>query len=88
MPARAIEHHHNMVMGMALGHLIQEDLHAVGVDLGQDQSIHYARQRLHGCVRVGVLMREHGDAHRAMGLGCPALAYVVDATKARLVLEH
>lgn len=77
-----------MVIGMAQSDFVQENLHAMGVDLGQDQRVHHPGCRLYSRVSIGVLVRKHGDAHRAMGLGSPAPAHIVDAAKSCLVLEH
>ena len=77
-----------MAIGMAQSDFVQENLHAMGVDLGQDQRVHHPGCRLYSRVSIGVLVRKHGEAHRTMGLGSPAPAHVVDAAKSRLVLEH
>jgi hypothetical protein len=88
MPARAVEHHHDVVVGVALPHLVEEQLHAVSIDVGQDQRVEFAAEHIDRGIGVGVLVREHGLAQRAHGLGCPAAAHVVDAAESRLVLEH
>ena len=88
MPARAVEHHHDVVVGMALPHLVEEQLHAVGVDVGQDQRVEFAAEDIDGGIGVGVLVGEHGLAQRAHRPGRPAAAHVVDAAESRFVLEH
>ena len=88
MPTDTIEHHHEMVIGMAQSGFVQENLHAMGVDLGQDQRVHHLGCWLYSRVSIGVLVLQHGDAHRAMGPGSPAPAHIVDAAKSCLVLEH
>ena len=66
MPAGAIEHHHDLFAGMASGHLVEEHLHAVRVDVRQDQGIQHATRHIHRGVGVGVFVGEHGLAERPL----------------------
>ena len=70
------------------GDFIEEQLHAVAVDMRQNQRIESAIYRADHTVRIGVLVREHGLHHRTNGLFGPAVAGIADAAKPRLVLEH
>src|ERR1035437_6454028 len=62
MPIRAVHDHYDALSWMARSHRIEEYLHTVGIDLGQDQCIHSPGRWLHGGVGVGVLVCEHGFA--------------------------
>ena len=62
VPTGAIHHHHDEVIGMPCCHGVQEYLHALRVDLGQDQGIHRSGGWLARCVGIGVLVAEHGLA--------------------------
>lgn len=41
MPAGTIEHHDDMFVAMALGYLIEKDLHAIRVDVRQNQGVEH-----------------------------------------------
>ena len=56
MPAGAIEHHHDLFAGMASGQLVEKRLHAVRVDVRQDQGIQHAARHIHRGVGVGVFV--------------------------------
>ncbi len=88
VPAGTIKHHDDALSRMALAHLVQEQLHAVRVDVRQDERVQLAAGHIDGGIRVGLLVGQHGLAQGAKRLGCPAAAHIVDASKARLVLEH
>src|SRR5579859_780503 len=88
VPVGAVEHHHDVLVRVALPHLVEEQLHADRIDVGQDQRVEFAGLDIRSSVGVGVLMGEHSLAQRAHRFGRPAAAHVVDASEARLVLEH
>ncbi len=88
MPARAVNHHDDALIGVACRDLIEEQLHALGVDVRQHQAIELASADIHRTVGVGVLVRQHSLAKWAYWLGVPAPTHVRDAPKARLVLKH
>ena len=50
VPAGAIEHHHDGVVGVATGDFVEEDLHALGVDLWQHQAVEATVLRAHGTI--------------------------------------
>ena len=77
-----------MLVRVALPDFVEEQLHAVRVDVGQDQRVQLAAEDIDGGIRVGVLVGQHGLAQWAHGSGCPASAHVVDPAESRLVLEH
>ncbi len=58
------------------------------IDVGQDQRVEFAAEDIHCAIGVGILVGQHGLAQRAHRFGGPAVAHVVDASEARLVLEH
>ena len=60
VPASAIEHHQDVVVGVASGDFVEEELHAVGVDMGQHQAVEATVLWTHGTIGVGVLLRDHG----------------------------
>jgi len=88
MPARTVNHHDDAILWMACSDFVQEQLHALGVDVRQYQAVEFASADIHRTVGVGVLVRQHALAKWAYWLGSPAPAYVRDASKARLVLKH
>ena len=88
MPSRPVNHHHDALIGVACRDFIEEQLHAPGVDVRQDQTVELARTGIHRTLGVGIFVSEHGLADWAHWLGRPAPAHVRDAPKARLVLEH
>jgi hypothetical protein len=73
---------------MACRDLVEEDLHAAGVDVRQYQTIELAGANIHRTKNIGVLMRQHALAKRTHWFGCPTPAHVRDAPKTRLVLKH
>jgi len=88
MPARPVYHHHYALFGVACRYFIEEQLHAVGVDVWQNQAVEFARARIHRAICVDVFMGEHALANWAQWLGSPAAAHIRDASKARFVLKH
>lgn len=88
MPACSVEHHHDVLVWVALPYLVEKQLHAVRVDVGQDQRVEFATDHIHGGIGVGVLVGQHGLAQRTYRLGRPAATHVVDAPESRFVLEH
>ena len=88
MPARAVNHHDDALAWMPCRYLVDEQLHAMGVDVRQYQTVKLSSADIHCAIGVGVLVREHALADRANRLGSPASTYIRDAPKARLVLKH
>lgn len=76
------------ITGMAGGDLVEEDLHALAVNVRQDQGIELAVAHTHRRIGVGVLLGHHGLAQRAQWPGAPAAPNVADAPEARFVLEQ
>lgn len=75
VPAGAIEHHNHVVVRLATGNLVNEDLHAVRVDLRQHQAVETAILRTHRAIGVGVLLRHHGAEAACPGGGTSSSAY-------------
>lgn len=88
MPASAVEHHENLVVGILGSNLCEEEAHGVGIDLIGDQRGELPVVRRDGGEGVEVLADMLGIDDRAHGCGCPATARITDATKAGLVLEE
>ena len=88
MPAGAIQHHQNLVVGIFGCDLREEDAHGVGIDPIGDQRGELPVVRRDGGEGVEVLSDMLGIDDRAHGCGCPAAAWITDATKAGLVLEE
>ena len=54
----AIEHHDDhVVVRIAAGNLVGEDLHAIEIDMRQHQTVEAAILRTHRAIGVGVLLR-------------------------------
>lgn len=88
MPASAVEHHENLVVGILGSNLCEEEAHGVGIDLIGDQRGELPVVRRDGGEGVEVLADMLGIDDRAHGCGCPAPARITDVTKAGLVLEE
>ena len=88
MPAGPVYHHHDVLIWVALGDLVDKQLHAAGVDLRKDQAIELSRTHIHRCIGIGALVAQHGLAHEPHGVRRPAPAHVRDTAKARLILKH
>ena len=88
MPACTVNHHDDMLVGVTCRDLVEEQLHAFGVDVRQDQAVEVASAHVHRAIGIGVFVRQHGLADGAHRLGSPAPAHVRDASEARLVLVH
>ena len=39
MPTRPVNHYDNVLVGVTKRHLVEEQLHATGIDLGQNQTV-------------------------------------------------
>ena len=87
-PAGSVEHHDDAALGMAISDLVEKYLHAVRIDVRQDQAVQFAAYHIDRTVRIGVLMGQHGPAQRAHRQRRPATTHVIDPSKTRLVLEH
>ena len=88
VPAGAIEHHDQIVARVAAGNLVEEDLHAVGVDMRQHQAVEATVPWTDRAIGVGILLRHHGANERPGGTAAPAIAGVRDASESGFVLEH
>jgi hypothetical protein len=85
---RAVREIGEAFIRVACRDFIEEQLHASGVDLRQDQAVEFTSTHIHRAKDVGVFVRQHGLANGAQRLGRPAPAHIRDAPEARLVLEH
>lgn len=88
VPDRTVNHHDDALLWVACRDFVEKQLHALGVDVRQDQAVELARAHVHRPVGVGVFVGQHGLAYRSQWLGSPAPAHVRDAPKTCLVLEH
>ncbi len=88
VPPGTIEYHHDVVVGVAAGDFVEEDLHATGVDMRQHQTVEAAILRTYRAIGVGVLLCHHGGDQRPRWSPAPAVACVADASKPGFVLEH
>jgi len=66
-----VNHHDDALIGVACRDLIEKQLHALGVDVRQYQTIELASADIHRTVGVGVLVRQHSLAKWAYWLGGP-----------------
>ena len=88
MPARAVKDHDDPIIWMPLGDLVEEQLHALAIDLRQDQRVKLPVSHRDGGIGVGVFLSDHGLAEWAYRLGAPAASGIGYPAEARLVLEH
>ena len=88
MPARAVNHHDDMLVEVKCRNLVEEKLAVLGVDVRQDHAVEFTRAHIHSTIGLRVFVPQHGLADGACWLGRPAPAHVRDASKARLILEH
>ncbi len=85
---RTVNHHDDVLIGVPCRDFVEKQLHALGIDVRQDQTVEFTCAHIHRTIGVGVFVRQHGLADGAQRLGSPASAHVRDASEARLVLEH
>ena len=88
MPPCTIDHHDDALIGVACRDLIEEELHAPSVNVGQYQTVEFSGADIYRAKNIGVLMRQHALAQRTDWLGRPAPAHIRDPPEARLVLKH
>ena len=88
MPPRAVQHHYDIVVGIALRHLVKEDLHASGIDVRQHEAVEATIQRTDRAVGIRVLLSNHRFDHRSVRTATPAVTRIADAPKPRFVLKH
>ena len=88
VPAGAIKDHDDVVVWVAAGDLVEEDLHAIEIDMWQHQTVEGAVLEADRAIGVGILLRHHGMDERPGRATAPAVAGVRDATETCLVLEH
>ena len=62
VPACTVEHHDDLLIRVACAHLVQKQLHALGVDVRQNQRIELTALGLHCRIGVGILVGQHGLA--------------------------
>jgi hypothetical protein len=88
VPACTVQYHDNFLVRMTRGDFLQKDLHAVCIDVRQDQTVEMTAVRIDGSIALGVFMGQHGAGHRAQRIRRPGAPYIGDSTESRLVLEH
>ena len=88
MPTRTVKNHHDVINRVSGRDFIEKHLRALAIEAEQDQSIKLAGVNIHRRKRIGVLTGEHRGADRADRLECPSVAHIIDAAKARPILEH
>ena len=88
VPTCAVEHHDDVLLGVATCSLCKKQCHACTIDCWQHQAVRPAIHRADSGIRVDVLVREHGLDRWTQWVWSPAVTAVADAAKARLVLEH
>ena len=65
MPTGTINHHDNVLVGVTRRDLIEEELHALGIDVRQDQTVELAGTYIYRCIGIGVFVCEHGSTDGA-----------------------
>lgn len=88
MPTRPINHHDYIFVPIARRDLVRKQLHAMPVNLRQNQRIKPPIYRADRAIGVGVLLRHHGANHWPVRLLIPAMADIADPAKTRFVLKH
>lgn len=88
MPAGLVEHHRDMLIATnRLGELVEEDLHVVGVGVGQHEREAIIATGLYGAVEIGEGVALVGATRRALAACIPAMADTALLADARLILE-
>jgi len=88
VPACAVEHHRDKLAGVAGGNLVEENIHALGARLGENQGVQAVIPRAEGGVGIAVFPYQRG-AHVGTHPGRPPTpARIADPTEAALVLKH
>ena len=83
VPACTVNQHDDALIRMTCRDFVRKQLHALGIDVRQDQPIELASADIHHPIGIGILVRQHGLADWAYWLGNPAPAHVRDALHKR-----
>ena len=88
MPCRTIAAKQNNIISIFFGQLLQKDIHADSIAIGQDEKVPIACQRLHCAISIAVLtdmMARHAGTDT---VPAPAVFRLVDPTKSSFILKH
>ena len=88
VPSGLVHDHDDELVGVTLGHFLQEQRHRLGVDPGQHEAVEYAVVRADGAEGVQVLALKPRADHWAHAPRRPAAPRRAQQPEATLVLEH
>ena len=88
LPPGAIAHHDHVVVRVAAGDLVKDDVHAVSIDMREHQTVEAPVPRTRRTIGVGVWLRHHSADERPSRTAAPTGAGVTDTSEPGFVLEH
>jgi len=88
MPPSTVNYHDNPMSWMPCSHLVNKHLHAIGVDIRQNQRVKNAISNRNSSIGISVLLRYHGLTNRTKRFWTPTMPGLRDTTEASLVLKH
>jgi hypothetical protein len=88
MPSCTVKNHNNPVFGMARCNFVEKHLHAIAVYVRKDETVELSVDNRNSAIGVGIFLRHHGLAERAMWLRAPTPSGIRDAAKTGFVFKH
>lgn len=88
MPCRAVAHKNDHIVRIRRGQMLQKDVHARCVAVGQDQKRGLSCQRLYCSIHIPVFPNMMAWNRWADAFPAPAILWLIDAAETRFILKH
>lgn len=88
VPSRTVCYKQNKVIRISCRQFAKEDIHAYCVAVRQDEKERFTKVWVHSAIRIAILADMMAWYIRANPLWTPAISWLVDSPKARLILKH
>ena len=88
VPCRTITAKQNNIISIFFGQLLQKDIHADSIAIGQDEKVPIACQRLHCAVGITVLTDMMAGHTGTDTVPTPTVFWLVDPAKSSFILKH
>ena len=88
VPCRTITAKQNNIISVFFRQLLQKDIHADSIAIGQDEKVPIACQRLHCAVSIAVLTDMMAGHAGTNTVPAPTVFRLVDPTKSSFILKH
>ena len=88
VPCRTITAKQNNIISVFFRQLLQKDIHADSIAIGQDEKVPIACQRLHCAVSIAVLTDMMAGHAGTDTVPAPTVFRLVDPTKSSFILKH